>query len=407
MAELLSGKIQAELGFETTVAKSMREARDILEDPAVRSDIFLALLDLILPDAPAGQIVDFVMGYGIPCIILTGVLNDETREEIQNKKVVDYVYKESMADVKYILSIIRRIHLNTSIKTLVVDDSALFREYISDLLSTQRLQVLLASDGREALAQLEKNPDIKVILTDYSMPNMDGYELTTHVRKTRGKDELAIIAISEFGNEFRANSRFLKLGANDFLSKPFSREEFLCRINHTLDSLEMFEEIKEKAHRDFLTGLSNRHYFFESGGKVWEDLRRAGRNDAALAVLDIDYFKNINDAHGHDVGDEALRVMAGLLHENARGKDLTARIGGEEFCFLLRDADRETALAYFQSLLEKIASARVQKDDIELGFTVSIGVAMGTAASLEETMVRADELLYKAKRGGRNQVQIE
>ena len=172
---------------------------------------------------------------------------------------------------------------NQSVRVLVVDDSKVHRKIVSSLLSTYLFDVIEAKDGVEALDILKKNSNIKLVITDYNMPKMDGFELTTDIRKSFDKDSLCIVAVSSNDSKDVA-SKFIKYGANDYITKPFTKEEFYCRINQNIELLESIsavreinakleervrqrtkqvlrkaEELREKAIKDDLTGTFNRN----------------------------------------------------------------------------------------------------------------------------------------------------
>ena len=228
LSKLITKKMESSLNFDIEVAYSFEEAQNLVEKS---NDYFVALLDLNLPDAPDGEVVDMILSHKIPSIILTGSMDQETREKILKKNVIDYVYKGNIDDVNYIFTLIERLHKNRDIKVMVVDDSMATRSQIKSLLQHQMFKVLVAAHGEEALAFLEDNPDIKLILTDYQMPVINGVDLTKEVRKHYSKNQLSIIAMTGTNTDL-ISAKFLKIGANDFINKPFTREEIACRINN-------------------------------------------------------------------------------------------------------------------------------------------------------------------------------
>jgi diguanylate cyclase (GGDEF)-like protein len=269
-------------------------------------------------------------------------------------------------------------------------------------LEAQRYEVLEATNGKMGLEVLKDHPDIKLIITDYNMPVMDGFGLVSQVRKRYNKDQIAIIGLSSEGGKL-LSAKFLKLGANDFLPKPFASEEFYARVTQNIEMLELIEELKNIAIRDPLTRLYNRRYCFDAGRKLFEECR--SRNAPLCVVLiDIDFFKRINDTFGHDAGDEALKHLAGIL-QNAAGKSYTvSRLGGEEFCMLSGGLDRESAEVFFENLRSMIEETQIEYKGKNISFTISTGISTGLLASLEDMINCADEMLYRAKREGRNRV---
>lgn len=402
LSKLIAKKMETHLHFDVDVAHSLAEAKAFIKK---EDNYFIALLDLNLPDAPDGEVVDFMIGKKVPSIVLTGSIDTETRDKILKKDVIDYVYKGNMDDVNYIFTLIERLHKNRDIKVLVVDDSMVTRAQIKGFLKQQMFKVMVAAHGEEALVFLEDNPDIKLVLTDFNMPVIDGIELTKEIRKLQTKNELSIIAMTSSTAE-HISAKFLKIGANDFIHKPFTKEEIACRINNSLDSLEYIAKIKDMAHNDFLTGLSNRHSFFEEMNQYYK-MAKEKSESFALAMVDVDNFKNINDSLGHDVGDMVLVELAKVLKNNLKGSDIVARFGGEEFCIVLKNIEQKKALEYFIKLKESIAAMAIRtKETKAFNVTVSIGVAFNDASSLDEILKQADTALYHAKKNGKNRVEV-
>lgn len=390
-------------GFKAHWVETYAEAKDLLDEQ--QNDFFIGLLDLNLPDAPNGEIVDLVLERGISAIVFTADMSDEARESIWAKNVADYVFKEGEQSINYIISLINRLHRNIDIQVLVVDDSNFSRKIICDLLHIHKYSIFEAVDGVEALNILAEHKDIKMVITDYNMPNMDGFELTKEIRKTHGRDELTIIGLSGEGSSI-LSARFIKYGANDFINKPFLQEEFYCRITQAIEMIENVKKIRDMSNKDFLTGLFNRRFLFELGSKMFATSQRKCTT-ATVAIMDIDYFKKINDNYGHDAGDEVLRQLGIVLKSCFRETDIVCRFGGEEFCLLLTSMDQENVPKFFEGLREKIAQTKVQLKGHAINFTVSIGVCTELQSSLEDMIEQADKLLYMAKEGGRNRVMVD
>ncbi len=401
-ARLLIRKIEDELFFDTCWASNFEEARYLLEDNPDHHTYFVALLDLHLPDAADGLIVDYVISKGIPAIVFTGDLESDIRDRIWAKKVVDYVSKESPDSLDYLASLVRRISRNKFVHILVADDSQTVRNHLVRLLTAHEFIVHEAEDGASVLAALDRHPEIKVVITDYFMPGMDGVELTRHIRRQRRKEDLAVIGISAYGNTI-LSARFIKNGANDFLNKPFSSEEFYCRVTQNLEMLEYIQKLRETSIRDPLTGLYNRRHFFDAARTLCDRCRQ-GVETMTLAMVDIDHFKNVNDTYGHAVGDEVLKHVAQGLTNRFRGHDLVARLGGEEFCVMATGLQGAQAMAVFNDLRNSIERSKAKAGKTNIGVTISIGLCDQPAASVDAMLAAADAALYKAKRTGRNKV---
>lgn len=402
LAKLLAKKIQTALNFEVDIAYQLSEAKLFLS----KYKYFVTLLDINLPDAPNGEIVDYVLSKGQHAIVLSGNIDKDFRKKMLQKNIIDYVNKGGVDDINYTLNIIRRLKKNQKHKVLVVDDSMVFRKQMNGLLKNLFYKVYTVAHGEEAIGMLETHPDISLMITDYNMPVMNGLELVHKVRKEHNKSELCIIALSSNQDE-DINALFLKQGANDYINKPFSKEEFSCRVNNSIEALENIQIVTNHANRDFLTGLYNRRYFFDSMNEYINDSENLGEK-FAVAMIDIDDFKKINDTFGHDTGDKVIIHLADVLMSKTNYRDIVSRFGGEEFCVVLKNINRFSAVEIFDRLRREVESSIVYSDKKEpIQFTISIGVALFSEDGLEETIHQADMMLYNAKNSGKNKVVIE
>lgn len=263
-------------------AGSLEETRALLD----QHEFAVAMLDLNLPDAPQGEVVDLVLEKGIPVIVFAGDCTDQTRERLWSKNIVDYVLKEGGESLRYAVRQARRVILNREIKVLVVEDSEMVRTMVAGLLRVHRFQVFEAANGREGLQVLNANPDIRLIITDYEMPEMDGIRFVRAVRARHPKEEMAIIGISSHELEY-LSARFLKSGANDFLTKPFSSEEFYCRVSQNMDLLEYIQTIKDYSEKDYLTGCSTAATCLRRGRPVFARSRRRAMRSAWPCSISI------------------------------------------------------------------------------------------------------------------------
>jgi len=322
-------------------------------------------------------------------------------KEIMDKGVIDFVDKNNRNAFQYITELVGRVYKNRQVKILLVDDSKSALEVVQHMLEKQKFQVLLAENGMAALEILQQNNDIKVILSDYAMPKMDGLELTIRIREIVDKECMSIIGISGMDHT-DLSSNFIKNGANDFLVKPFSYNELLCRVNQNLDMLEHMEYIRNLANRDYMTKVYNRRYFFTHGQELYQ---QAKQNNMALAVcmIDIDHFKQVNDNYGHDCGDAILINFAKVLMEHFEGH-LVARLGGEEFAVLFNNIDYDGVLQQLEIFRTAIAATPIECDEHSISITVSIGAHDQYQVNIDGMLKEADNNLYTAKESGRNQV---
>lgn len=397
---MLAASINSVDCIQCRVAASYAEARRLLDQ--YRDGFFVAVLDLNLPDAPDGEIIDLVQPYGIPIVVLTGNEEHASRETMFERGVADYVVKDSLVGIDYVARLVKRMAQNHSTDVLVVDDSRTFRQFVETLLERHGYRVLGAADGREGLEQLQAHPDIRLVITDYNMPRMDGLEMVAEIRKIRSHEEVAIICVSDTRKEGGV-ARFLKGGASDYLHKPFCIEEFYCRVDQNIDMLRVVRRARDAANRDFLTGLYNRRYFFEHARRLHERARY-GELHIVLAMIDADHFKSINDTFGHQAGDDALVELAAVLRDQVEGRGLVARFGGEEFVCVFQP-DRKADIALFlEQLRQKIGAIDRRVEGKRLPISVSIGATLQLRGSLDEMLAIADEAVYTAKRQGRNRV---
>jgi diguanylate cyclase (GGDEF)-like protein len=367
-------------------------------------DYVIALLDYHLPDAMDGEIIDLCARFAIPSVVMTGTFSVDLQEIIWSKKVIDYVLKDGGHAIEYLVDLVKRSIKNKEIGILVVDDSVVSRRHLSNLLKTHQFKVYEAENGLIAYDILEQNNDIKLVLTDYNMPECNGYELTKKIRTKYSMDRLAIIGLSGRGGHSMM-IKFIKYGANDFLSKPFISELLYCRINQNIKIIEYFESVREASLVDHLTKIHNRRYLHESGELLFNTAKRNGTY-MAVALLDLDNFKTINDTMGHDAGDMVLVKVAEILKKNIRKTDVLARYGGEEFCILGNNMDPKEALTLFDHIRERVEQFSFLFENEKIQVTVSIGLCIEKKESLTDMINAADHKLYEAKASGKNRICI-
>ncbi|AWB10172.1 putative GGDEF domain of diguanylate cyclase [Thermodesulfobium acidiphilum] len=356
-----------------------------------------------MPDAPNAEAVDICIKHKIPTIVFTSTINDDIRDTLIKKGVADYVLKDSNNSLDYVIKIVKRLYKNKKLKVLIVDDSSVARKFMEDILSLHNLQVFTAINSDETLSILEKNKDIKLMLIDENMPGMRGSDLVNEVRKIYTKEQMAIIGISSYSNSI-LTVEFLKRGANDFILKPFNKEEFCLRVMQNLEILEMFESQRIYATTDFLTGLYNRRFLFDIGEKLLENAKRNNLS-ISLAIIDIDNFKYINDTYGHLFGDFVLKTLAKILKDRFRAGDIVARLGGDEFCVM--GVMGESSYNVFDSLRQKVSCYEFKDQDRSIKITLSIGISNRLEDKVELMLKNADKMLYKSKNLGRNIVSVD
>lgn len=386
--------IAQRLGYITDVAESMSRAIELIE----QNQYFCAVVDYVLPDATNGEAIPLTIGADIPTIVMTGKIDDKTRDAVMSYPIIDYITKESRQAYGYLETQLKRLPRNETVRVLIVDDSKQTRNLLKSLLLRHKYRIAQADNGQMALEQLEKFPDIKVIITDNEMPIMNGITLTNKIREKHNSEDKVVIGISG-SDDNRISANFLKSGADDYLRKPFYPEEFYCRISQNLDMQEHIAIIRKQANSDYLTDLPNRRYFFESANNKLKKTKTT-----LMAVMfDIDLFKSINDNYGHDAGDLVLKQFAECLRKFFN-KHLIGRLGGEEFAVLFNDEDSEQHLNLIDQFRIEISQKQLICDEQVITYTVSGGYANMLPSNIDQLLKQADENLYQAKENGRNQI---
>ena len=401
---MIVDKLKTYKNLEILTALSYKEGIKCISTN--KNSISAAIIDLNLPDCNDGDMANYTLSKKIPTVILTGKYDKSMKEKLLQYSTLDFIIKDGKKGIKDSIFTIKRVLNNFDTNVLVVDDSNVQRKMLEKILLDMKLNVDSAKNGQEAL-EILKNSEKKysLVLTDYNMPKMDGMELVSKLREEYDKDELGIIALSS-NEESKTITEFIKLGANDYINKSYSNTEVITRVNSTLDLLDLFEENREMAFKDFLTSLYNRRYFFKSGQDIFDKAKRANE-EVAVAILDIDKFKNINDTYGHDTGDLALIRSAEILKETMRKSDLIARFGGEEFCILLENISYEDSEKLFEKLRDAFEKSCIKYEDIEIRFTISIGACYSKAINLDEMIKYADNSLFESKNDGRNRITLK
>lgn len=391
--KILEHLFRKESAFQPIFCASLGEAQVMLETSAEL--FFAAIVDLNLPDAPDGEIVDVVMTYRLPCIVLSGTYNEQRRDQMLLKGVVDYVLKESQHSYEYAFRLLHRLESNSAVKILIAEDSDATRHYIRHVLTPHRYQIIEACDGDEALRILKEQPDIDLLVVDHSMPGISGFDLVKLLRQKMKRHELIILGLSA-DTKGSLSAKFIKHGADDFLRKPFCSEELNCRVMSTLERRDLLRALKQAAQFDALTSLNNRRAFYEHGQQLFQ-LARSGGRDLSVAMLDLDFFKRINDEHGHASGDAALIAFSRAL-SSAFPDALLGRLGGEEFA-MISQQDAATLSSTLDQLRSHCANLKYAIGAPPLCF--SAGIYHGAPDDLESLLHQADLRLYQAKHQGR------
>jgi diguanylate cyclase (GGDEF)-like protein len=289
---------------------------------------------------------------------------------------------------------------------LIVDDSRTNIMALSDVLSSEHT-LLFASSGLEGMKMAASlSPDL--ILLDIVMADMDGYEVCRKLKTNPGTKNIPIIFVTAMDKE-EDETRGLEIGGLDYITKPFSAPIVRARVRIHLELKRHRNFLENLVATDGLTGIPNRRQFDEFLIREW---RRAMRSQQPLSLIfmDIDYFKLFNDNYGHLTGDDCLRRIAQTIAECARRPtDLVARYGGEEFAGILPETNLEGALTVANNMRRKVKDLKIVHaySNTADHITLSLGVATlipSRGRSWADLISAADELLYEAKRSGRDRV---
>ncbi len=342
---------------------------------------------------------------------------------------------------------------NSEFRILVVDDSLTIRMQIKDLLEANGFEVLLAENGLECLKILEKQrPD--VILLDIIMPEMDGIEVCGRIKADERRKDIPVLILTNV-TDVENKVRGLNAGADDYITKPFSVEELVARVGSVIRTKSILEQLKEEVRfrrdaenrlrkanekleessgelkermteleqskkiieekskllealstHDALTGLHNRLHMEVVVGREFERAQRYG-TDLSFLMLDLDFFKNINDSYGHAFGDFVLSEFASDLKNHVRDSDALFRYGGEEFLVVLSNTDMDGARRAAEKIRRRLETKTYDSKDRSIIVSVSIGISSvrdHQPTSVEEVLSFADNALYQAKAEGRNRV---
>ena len=436
--KLLEARLSAEY-FDVMTAVSGQEALAICE----RADCDVVLLDVMMPDMDGFEVCRRIKSgiatHHIPVVIVTALDQPSDRVKGLESGADDFLTKP-VSDVALIARVrsLSRLKLMTDElrmravtsreiglespernalaeagrngRVLMVDDRPALSERMQATLSSEHV-VDMEGDPTEALFHAaEGNYELVVVSLD--LANFDGLRLCSQLRSLERTRNVPILAIAESDSNGRL-VRALEIGVNDYLVRPFDKHEMLARVRTQIRKKRYTERLRdsvqlsiEAAVTDPLTGLYNRRYMETHVGTL-VDQAAARNKPLSVLVLDIDYFKSINDTYGHDAGDDVLQDFAIRIRKSIRGIDLACRYGGEEFVVVMPETDMAVATMVAERLRRRIASEPfpIQKGTRTIDVTISIGIAaLAPDDDAAAVIKRADQALYRAKRDGRNRV---
>ena len=294
----------------------------------------------------------------------------------------------------------------TPLSVLVIEDHPDQRDLLAIVLQREGYRVVTAANGMDALEKLQQE-QVHIALSDIMMPKMDGFELINKIRSNPALKNIYVILITariQEGDRVRG----LDMGADDYITKPFSFSELLARVRVGSRVVQYQQHLEHQSQVDSLTGLFNRRAFEK---KVEEEFERAKRynHPLSLLILDIDNFKVINDTYGHHGGDTALIKISETLKGRTRRSDFPSRYGGEEFVLILPETDAENAIQVAGKIHEEIRGSQFGTTGRPFLLTVSIGVSSSSNkeySDWREMLADADRALYVAKNSGKDRIEV-
>jgi two-component system cell cycle response regulator len=437
--KLLEARLSAE-SFDVITAYSGTEALAVCD----RAECDIVLLDVMMPDMDGFEVCRRLKSgpatHHIPVVMVTALDQPADRvrgleagaDDFLTKPVTDVALVSrvrSLARLKMVTDELRmravtskEIGIQSPEREAIAETGRQGRILIVDdrqssyerLVATLRAEhtVDVETEPNDALFHAaEGNYDLLIV--SLGLRNFDGLRLCSQVRSLERTRGIPILAVSEADNNARL-VRGLEIGVNDYLIRPVDKNEMLARARTQIKKKRYTERLRdnvqmsiEMAITDALTGLYNRRYMETHLAALVEQAANRGK-PITVMVLDIDYFKSINDGHGHDAGDDVLREFALRVRRSIRNIDLACRYGGEEFVIVMPETDMGVATVVAERLRRRIATEpfSIQQGAGSLPVTISIGIAAlseptDTAAVI---LKRADQALYRAKRDGRNRV---
>jgi two-component system, cell cycle response regulator len=437
--KLLEARLTAEY-FDVVSAMSGRETLAICE----RGQCDIVLLDVMMPEMDGFEVCRRLKAnpstHHLPVIIVTALDQASDRVKGLEAGADDFLTKpvSDIALVARVRSLVRLKMMTDELRMRAVTSREIgiqnpAREAIADTgkggrilvvedrrASWERLQAMLAheheveveADPSEALFRVAEG-GYDLVVVSLGLENFDGLRLCSQVRSLERTRNMPILAIAEAEDNARL-MRGLEIGINDYLIRPIDRNELMARVRTQIRRKRYTERLRdnvqmsiEAAITDALTGLHNRRYMESHLATLVEQAHARGKPLTVL-VLDIDFFKAVNDTHGHDAGDDVLREFATRLKKSIRGIDLACRLGGEEFVVVMPDTDMAVATMVAERLRRRIASEPflIHQGERKVEVTISIGLAGlgGADDTAAKVLKRADQALYRAKRDGRNRV---
>jgi len=283
-------------------------------------------------------------------------------------------------------------------RIVLVDPSHTVQRIMTSMIEQGEHEVVAYDDGRSALDRIGSDRDVRALITSAELSGMSGIELCAAARSLAGTQRPLYVLMMSSHADFHVVVQALDHGADDFINKPPYAEELRARLRAADRLTTMQQELIRHASTDFLTGLLNRRAFFDAAAAMFREA--AAEQPRSVVLFDIDHFKQVNDRHGHELGDH---VLQGVAAEAKAAVAAAGRLGGEEFCLIL-PCDLMDAVDAADELRRSIRNMRFGRNR-EIAITSSFGVAEWELGdTIDQVLRRADLALYEAKRSGRDRV---
>ena len=290
-------------------------------------------------------------------------------------------------------------------KLLLIDDDERYIQSLSDLLDDQ--YAIVATTDSESALNIATVEQPNLVLLDLNMAGIDGYQVIREFKQNLETSDIPIIVVTG-SHDFRDETLCLKLGAVDYITKPYTPEIVKARVHTHVELKRQKDLLRKLSYQDGLTGIANRRYFDDV---LIREHRRCKRNKMPLSILmiDIDFFKAYNDLYGHLTGDDCLKLVVLTMQAQLnRPSDLLARYGGEEFICVLPETDLDGANLIAERMRSAVLGQQIPREKgIDGRITISIGVVSGLpreGADPRKFLIAADQCLYRAKVSGRNRI---
>ncbi len=404
-------RIGERVGAKVFPANSAEEAFRILDSE--RIDLIITALEL---EKESGErFIEYLNNSpfkDIPVIVVTGDDSETLRDRLFSLGVVDYVLKKDLnydTFSSYLNNLYRNDEITNKLrrsKIAVLDDSKLSLRIIQKIFESNGVNnVDYFTDVEDLYASKEF---YRLYIIDLMLKGTSGEEVIKNLRNRSVKS--IIIAISSV-DHYKTISHVLMIGADDYLIKPFDAGIFMARLMVNFRTLLLFEALERKrakyqelAEIDSLTGVFTRQYIMQDLEDEMLGARHSG-DTFVIAMIDIDHFKRVNDRYGHQMGDRVLRDVASVIKTSLRREDAVGRYGGEEFLVILSGVKLKEATKVLERMLRRVSELKYDEYP-ELRITFSAGAVEYKGESSDEMVKKADVLLYKAKSGGRNRIEI-